>query len=60
MIRRLDKVWFGLLGKTHRWILCQVAAHYRREMVRGAEAHRRLEAVRRLERHVASQNPNLN
>ncbi len=60
MIRRLDKVWFGLLGRAHRWILCRVGAHYRREMVRGAKAHRRQAAVRRLERHLAAQKPHLN
>jgi hypothetical protein len=60
MIRRLDTLWVGLLGRAHRWILHRVAAHYRREMVRGAEAHCRHEAVRRLERHLASQKPHLN
>ena len=60
MTRRLDRLWFGVLGRAHRWILCRVAGHYRRAMLRGAVAHRRQEAVRRLERHLASQNPHLN
>jgi hypothetical protein len=60
MIQRVDNLWFGLLGRAHRWILCRVAAHFRRRMVRETEAHRRLEPVRRLERHMASQNPHLN
>ena len=60
MIRRLDNLWVGLLGRAHRWILHRVAAHCRREMVREAEAQCRDEALRRLERHVASQKPHLN
>ena len=60
MIRRLDSLWSGLLGKAHRWILRRVAAHCRREMVRGAEAHCSYEAQRRLERHLWSQKPRLN
>ena len=60
MIQRVDNLWFGLLGRAHRWILCRVAAHFRRKMGREAEAHRRQEAVQRLERHVASQRPRLN
>ena len=60
MIGRLDNVWFGLLGRAHRWILRRVAGHFWRKIARGAEAHRRQEAVRRLERHLASQKPHLN
>jgi len=60
VIQRVDNLWFGLLGRAHRWILCRVAAHFRRRMVRETEAHRRQEAVRRLERHMAPQNPHLN
>ena len=60
MIRRLDNLWFGLLGRVHRWILCRVAEYCQRDMVRRAEAHGRQEALRRLERHLASQKPHLN
>jgi len=60
VIRRVDNLWFGLLGRAHRWMLRRVAAHFGRKMVRGAEAHRRQEAVRRLEQHLASQKPHLN
>ena len=60
MIRRVDNLWFGLLGRAHRWMLRRVAAHFGRKMARGAEAHRRQEAVRRLEQHLASQKPHLN
>ena len=60
MIQRVDNLWFGLLGRAHRWILCRVAAHFLRKMGREAEAHRRQEAVQRLERHLASQKPYLN
>lgn len=60
MIQRVDNLWFGLLGRAHCWILRRVAGHFRRKMTRGAEAHRRQEAVRRLERHLASQKPHLN
>ena len=56
MIRRLDKVWFVVLGRAQRWILCRVSAHCRREVVRGAKG----EALRRLERALASQKPHLN
>jgi hypothetical protein len=56
----VDNLWFGLLGRAHRWMLRRVAAHFGRKMVRGAEAHRRQEAVRRLEQHLASQKPHLN
>jgi hypothetical protein len=48
MIRRLDNLWFHLLGEAHFWIM------------RRACAHRRREALRRLERHVAWQNAHLN
>ena len=60
MIQRLDNLWFALLGRAHRWMLCRAAAHFRRKMVRETEAHRRREAVRRLERQLATQNPHLN
>ena len=60
MIRRLDKVWYGLLGRAHRWILCRVIAYSERDLVRQAEAQRRQEALRRLERHLAAQKPHLN
>lgn len=51
--QRVDNLWFGVLDRAHRWILCRVAAHFRRKMARGAEAGGRREAVRRLERHLA-------
>jgi len=60
MIQRVDNLWFGLLGRAHGWVLRRVAAHFRRKMAHGAEAHRRQEAVRRLERHLASQKSHLN
>ncbi len=60
MIQRVDNLWFGLLGGAHLWILRRVVGHFRRKMEREAAAHRRQEAVRRLERHLASQKPHLN
>ena len=60
MIRRLDNLWFGLLGSAHRWILFRVAAYCQRDRVRRAEAHCRQETLRRLERHLAWQKPHLN
>ena len=60
MIQRVDKLWFGLLGHAHRWIECRLTAHYRREMVRQAEAYYRVEARRRLRRALATQKPHLN
>ncbi len=60
MIRRLDKLWFGVLDRAHRWVLRRVAEHFRREMGREGDVCCRQEALRRLERHVASQRPRLN
>ena len=34
MIRKLDKLWFKLLGTTHRWVLRRADAHCRREKMR--------------------------
>ena len=48
MIRALDRLWFRLLGRTHRWILRRGEAHYRREM------------LRLFRRHVAWQKAHLN
>ena len=31
MIRKLDKLWFRLLGTTHRWVLRCGQAHCSRE-----------------------------
>jgi hypothetical protein len=60
MTQRVDNLWFGVLDRVYRWILRRIAAHFRRRVAREAEAHRRQEAVRRLERHLASQKPHLN
>jgi hypothetical protein len=34
MIRKLDKLWFRLVGVVHRWTLRRGQAHCRREMMR--------------------------
>ena len=34
MIRKLDKLWFRLLGATHRWLVRRAQAHNRREKMR--------------------------
>jgi len=60
VMQRVDNLWFGLLGRAHRWILRRVAAHFGRKMARGAEARRRQEAVRRLERQLERQRWDLN
>ena len=31
MIRKLDKLWFRLLGVVHRWTIRQAGAHCQRE-----------------------------
>lgn len=48
MMRKLDKVWFRLLGVVHHWIM------------RRAEAHCRREKLRRLRRFLAAQKAHLN
>lgn len=48
MIRRMDFLWFRLLGAGCCWIRCRVNAHHRREL------------VRRLEDHVSWQKAHLN
>jgi len=48
MIRKLDKLWFRLLGTVYRWIL------------RRAKAHCRREKMRRFWRHLARQRPERN
>lgn len=48
MIRKVDKLWFRLLGGTHRWL------------VRRAKAHNRREKMRRFRRHLAWQKAALN
>jgi hypothetical protein len=48
MIRKLDKLWFRLLGATYRWL------------VRRAKAHGRREKMRRFRRHLAWQKAALN
>ena len=60
MIRRLDKLWYGLLCRAHVWIMCLVAAHSRRELVRNGKAKPRGESVDRLVEHLAGQKPHLN
>ena len=34
MIRKLDKLWFRVLGVVHRWTIRQADAHCRREKER--------------------------
>jgi hypothetical protein len=34
MIRKLDKIWFRILGIVHRWTIRQAGAHCRREKQR--------------------------
>ncbi|HMP82595.1 MAG TPA: hypothetical protein PKA41_07795 [Verrucomicrobiota bacterium] len=48
MIRKLDKLWFWLLGVIHRWRL------------RRGQAHCRREKLRRFRRHLAWQKAHLN
>ena len=48
MIRRLDKCWIRVLRVALDWVCRHGHAHYRRE------------AVRRLRRELAWQNPHLN
>jgi len=48
MIRKLDKLWFRLLGMAHRWTLRRGRAHCHRQK------------MRRFRRLMARQNPALN
>jgi hypothetical protein len=48
MIRKLDKLWFRLLGVLYCWA------------VRCAQAHFRREKLRRFRRHLAWQKTHLN
>ncbi len=48
MMRRLDKVWFRLLGVVHAWVQ------------RRGQAHCRREKLRRLRRFLAWQKTHLN
>ena len=48
MMRRLDRLWFWLLGAVHGWVLRRARAHCRREI------------LRRFGRRVAWQKPHLN
>jgi len=34
MIRKLDKLWFRVLGFIHRWTISQAQSHCRREKQR--------------------------
>ena len=34
MIRKIDKLWFRLLGVVHRWTIRQACAHCQREKQR--------------------------
>ena len=43
MIRKLDRLWFRLLGRLHNWV------------VRCAQAHCQREKLRRFRRHQAWQ-----
>jgi hypothetical protein len=60
MIRRLNNLWYGLPWKAHVWIMCQVAAHSRRDLARKGKAKARGESMRRLLEHLARQKPHLN
>jgi len=40
MIRKLDKLWFQLLGVLHRWAVRCGQAHCEREKVRRCKRHR--------------------
>ncbi len=60
MIRRVDDLWYGLLHRVHRWVLCQSEAYFRRYALRKAGGAARREAVLRLHEHVARQKPHLN
>ncbi len=60
MIRRLDKVWYGLLCRAHVWIMCRVAAHSRRDLARKGNGKPCGEAVHRLRQELARQKPHLN
>ena len=31
MFQKLDKIWFQILGRVHRWTIRQAQAHCRRE-----------------------------
>ena len=48
MIRELDRVWFGLLCATHRWL------------VRRGRAYCDRENLRQFRRFINQQNPRLN
>ena len=48
MFRKLDKLWFRLLGLLYRWA------------VRRGQAHCRREKLRRFRRHLAWQTAHLN
>jgi hypothetical protein len=48
MIRKLDRLWFRLLGTVHRWA------------IRRGQAHCRREKERRFRHHLAWQNNYLN
>ena len=60
MMRRLDKLWYGLLVKVHLWILCRVEAYCRRYSARGATRKSRRELLRRLRQELAWQKAHLN
>ena len=47
MIRKLDKLWFRLLGGVHRWTLRRGAAHCRREKWRRFKRHLAWQEARR-------------
>jgi hypothetical protein len=60
MIRRLDKLWYWVLDKAHRWIAGRVVAHCLRNVEREAREDSREQALRRLHGALVSQNPHLN
>lgn len=47
MIRKLDKLWFRLLGVVHRWTLRRGVAHCRREKWRRFRKHLEWQEARR-------------
>ena len=60
VMRWLDNLWYRLLERVHRWILCRVEAYCRRDMGRAIGAKCRREAARQLRQELAWQNPHLN
>ncbi len=60
MMRRVDRLWYRLLGVVNGWVVRRAQAHCRREMARKAKGTARGEAERRLHEHLAGQKAELN